>query len=365
MKAVLHVINRCLVITFYKQNAAFFGLILLVLVGFIKSSEHIAIGSFLVANPSALFYLYFIWIAYTVKVILFLIPTIHKKENDFLESYFLLSQWIKMASVFIASFSLMVPMVFYSFFLIVLAINTGYFMSILSLLIAQIVLVSSMAYFLYLKLNSLPFEKSITTIKLISNRIKPPFLFFIEYVLRNEIVLFLLSKFYICSIVIGTSLLYKTDQFDLRLLTTGVLLAFIGNVAIMHKYVWFQHHQMVFSKNLPQSFFALSRQYFLTIALLIIPEMVVLLRYYPLEPTILDLVGIMLFGFSITTLLYGLMIKKQTELGDFMTALFWIVVITTFMILFAVHPVVLGTVYFLISMVLVYLRHYQFEYQES
>lgn len=58
MRPVLNVINRCIVIEFYKQNAAFFGLILLVFFGFIKAQEHIAIGSFLIANPVALFYLY-------------------------------------------------------------------------------------------------------------------------------------------------------------------------------------------------------------------------------------------------------------------------------------------------------------------
>ena len=365
MKSVIHVINRCLVIEFYKQNAAFFGLILLVLFGFIKSSEHIAIGSFLVANPSALLYLYVLWIAYGFKVVLFLIPAMNKKENHFLESYFLLPLWTKIISAFLAAFSFMLPILFYAFFLIVLAIDSAFFISILSLMVALILIVFLMAYFLYLKLNNLPHEKSITTIKFFSSRIKPPYLFFAEHVLRNEIVLFLLSKFYVCIIIIGTSLLYKTDQFDLRLLTTGVLLAFVGNVAIIHKYVWFQHDQMAFAKNRPQSFITLITQQFLTFTILMTPEMIVLLRHYPLEPTILDVVGIILFGFSLTNLLYALLIKKQAELSDFMTVIFWLVVVTTFLILFAVHPIVLGIGYFLMSIVIIHFRYYQFEYLES
>jgi hypothetical protein len=63
MTSVLKVLNRCLVVEFYRQNAGFFGLLFLILFGFIKAGEHIAIGSFLVANPTTLVFLYLAWIA--------------------------------------------------------------------------------------------------------------------------------------------------------------------------------------------------------------------------------------------------------------------------------------------------------------
>ena len=71
MKTAIHVVNSCLAVEFYKQNAAFFGLTLLVLFGFIKSSEHLIIGLFLVESPIALLYLFVLWIVYLIKVILF------------------------------------------------------------------------------------------------------------------------------------------------------------------------------------------------------------------------------------------------------------------------------------------------------
>ena len=365
MEPVFQVIYRCIVIEFYKQNAAFFGLILLIFFGFIKASEHIAIGSFLIANPATLFYLYFLWLFYVLKVVLFVIPVINKKENQFLESFYLLPLKLKITSLLPVALFLLMPIVINASFLIVLAIPEGFYLAIISVVCSLICFVVATSYLLFTKLNGHPHEKSYYQIRLFKKISKPSYWFFIEHLIRKAFVLMFLTKIYACAIIIGTSQLYKTDIFDLRLLTTGVLLACIGNVAILHKYVWFQYYQMVYFKNMPQFFMKKYTLLSLTFLILLIPEMVVLFRYYPLEAHFWDILGVLLFAFSIYNLIHGLLLLKQVDLGNFMTAIFWLVVLSTFLILFSIHPLILGILFLIISTSLIYIRQYQFEYIEK
>lgn len=364
MRPVFNVLNRCLVIEFYKQNAAFFSLILLVFFGFIKAPEHIAIGTFLVSSPVTLFYLYAIWLIYGIKVILFVLPTIGKKENQFLESYYLLPLKLKVTTASLITFALLIPIVGYSIFLILIAIPDDLYLSIISLVSSLLIILSGISFLLIRKLNNLPHETSFFQIKLFKKLSLPPFMFFIEHLVRKEIVLLLLSKLYVCALIIGTALLYQTDTFDLRVLTTGVLFAVVGNLTLVHKFAWFQFKHMAFFRNLPHSFLQLFIRQSITFAILLLPEFIVLFRHYPIAPHFWDILGILLFGFSIYNLLYALFLIHPVELSKFMIPIFWILILTTFIILFSIHPLMLGGLYLLISIITTYFRHDQFEYIE-
>ena len=233
MKAVFKVLHRGLVVEFYKQNAGFFGLILLVFFGFVKSDEHIAIGAFFVGNPGALFFLYILWLAYTVKVLLFQLPVIHKPELQFLESFFLLDLKIKILTVTSTSILLLIPVLAYAIFLIFLALPNGQFTAVISIIICLTVLFALLASAILYWLNRLPHEKKIFQILFFKRIALPASLFFITFLFRKEIVLLILSKVYSCLLIVGTAALYDTDTFDLRLLTTGVMLSVVGNVALL------------------------------------------------------------------------------------------------------------------------------------
>ena len=365
MPSILKVLYKCLIVQFYSQNAAFFGLLFLVFFGFIKSSEHIAIGSFLVANPSTLSFLYLLWIAYGIKVILFVNPAINKKENHFLDVFTLLPLKSKINATFAISSGLLLPIFGYALFLVGIAYAQGFYWTIASVLPAMVVLVSVLSLVLLKNLNSLPIEKEFIQLRFLNKIAKPSWLFFIEYLLRKDIILLLLSKVYSCLVIIGASALYSTDQFDLRVITTGVLLSFVGNTAILHKYVWFVYQKMKFSHNLPQSYYKVLVDQFLTFLIMLIPEIVVILRYYPIEPRLLDITGILIYGLSINLLIYSLLLLKQLELSDFIIKVFWLIVLSTFLILFSIHPLILAFMYILIALTIIYLWRFKFEYIEK
>ena len=365
MNPVLKVLFRCIVVEFYKQNAAFFGLNFLVFFGFIKSSEHIAIGSFLVANPSTLFFLYILWVGYCIKVLLFTMPVLNHDKNQFFEAFFLLGSWTKIRTITISSIVILAPILAYGLFLIGLAIIYSFYISVISVLVSCVIMLAAITHFLLKKLDQLPFEKTFLQIKFLNKIAKPYSVFFVEYLLRNDPVLFLLTKIYSCLMIVGASALYKTDQFDIRLLSTGILLALVGNVAILHKYIWFSYYKMINTLNLPISLSKRIFNKFTTFLLLIVPEAAIILRYYPLPPTVIDVFGTMAFAFSLTTLIYGLLLLKQVELSNFIIYIFWLIVLTTFLILFSIHPAVLAAFYLVISSFLIYFRIFKFEFVEK
>ena len=364
MRAILKILQRSLVIEFYKQNAAFFGLMILVLFGFIRGNEHLMIGAFLVTNPSALVFLYFLWVLYVGKVILFLLPTIHKPENRFLESFLLFDNKVKRTAVLSASVVLLMPALIYGGFLIFLATTEQIYLSVISILGSLVMLSMGLSFFIYYQLQKVPHEKQIFQIRFFKRMTIPSQLFFISFILRKEIVLLLLTKIYSCILIIGTSALYNTDNFDLRLMTTGILLASVANVAILHKYIWFQYNPMAFSQNLPLRFPKVVMHQIFSIVVISVPEILVLLRHYPLSMNALDVFGLLLFIIGLNYLMYAWMIRNQVELSNFIVVVFWLVVVTTFFILFSVHSIILGFISLAISMIIVYFRHYQYEHSE-
>ena len=243
----------------------------------------------------------------------------------------------------------------------VLALTNGFFLSLGSLLIFLLLFVVLLSILLFKKLISLPHEKSSIQIRFLNKVVKPSSLFFIEHLIRNDFVLLLLSKVYSCLLIIGAAALYKTDQFDIRLIVTGVLLAMVGNVAIIHKYIWFYFYETKFIKNLPESILKISSLQFLTFLIIIIPEIMVIVRHYPITPSFADVIGILSFSFSIIAMIYALMLIKQVELSDFVIQIFWLVVLTTFLILFSIHPLLLAILYVFISIVIIYFRYFKFE----
>jgi hypothetical protein len=195
MKVVSNIIQRGLVVEFYKQNAAFFGLILLVFFGFIKSSEHIAIGSFLVNNPESLLFVYALWMAYAVKVVLFLLPAINRPENQFLANYFLLNPFTKFTVSWTSVLVLLIPVIMYGVFLMSLSAMQGHVLPIFSIVACLFMLITILALLVNNQLNRLPHEKKIFQLRPFKKITIVPEFFFISFLIRNEIVLLILTKY--------------------------------------------------------------------------------------------------------------------------------------------------------------------------
>jgi hypothetical protein len=364
MRTLLEVLHRTFVIEYYKQNAAFFGFFLLIFFGFIKSSEHLVIGQFLVEHPVALAFASLLWILYLLKVVLFELPEIRRSENQFLAQFALFPLATRFIALTIVAVSLLMPVIAYGVFLISLAYVGGHLRALLSVFAILVVLVLLLIKFIGWQLNLLPVEKRIRQFTFLKKSTLPFTLFFTNYLLRKQLTLFFLSKAYTCCIIYGTTVLYQTDDYDNRLMATGVLLAIAGNVALVYRYLWFQYNPLHFSLNLPVLYPQIFGIQLFNFVLISIPEMVVLLRYFPNELNAPNFIGMLTFSVGINYLMYSLMLKLRKDLSEFIVPLFWMVVLTTFGILFSLPSLLLGIIFIVASMTIVYFYHYRYEYSE-
>jgi len=364
MGPVSKVIVRVLVVEFYKHNVAFFGLILLVFFGFIRGAEHVAIGKFLVSFPSALFFLYGLWLSYLVKILLFTGPAVFRVENQFLSNFSLLTLHDKRYSLLVTSCLLFLPAIAYGAFLLYLAVAQGFWIAVISVILAVVVFTLIIGMLLYKKLSELPHERTILQFRFATKYTRPAILYFTEHVLRNEPVLFFLTKAYSCLLIVGTSLLYQTDEFDLRLFTTGILLALSGNVALLNKYVIFYYHKLTIARNLPYSFGNILLFHLAATAVILIPEFIFLVKYFPLPMNLLDVAGLVVFGSGICMLIFSINLMKEADMEKMMIWMFWMIVGATFLILFSIHPMALGVLSLVEYSIVLKVRHYRFEFTE-
>ncbi len=364
MSPVTKVIVRVLVVEFYKQNAAFFGLILLVFFGFVRGEEHLAIGNFLASYPSALFFLYGLWLTYLVKILLFTGPAIFKLENQFLSNFSLMPLSVRLYSLLVTSWFLFLPATAYGVFLLYLAGTQGFWMSVISVIGAIAGFILIICILLYRKFSALPHEPAILQFLFATKYTRPATLYFAEHVLRNEPVLFFLTKAYSCLLIVGTALLYQTDEFDLRVFTTGILLAFSGNVALLNKYVIFYYHKLTLARNLPFSYGNIWLFHAIVSAVILIPESIFLLKYYPFPMNLFDVAGLVVFGSGIGMLIFSINLMKEANMEKMMVWMFWMIVVATFLILFSIHPLAIGLLALGVYSVVLKVRHYQFEFTE-
>jgi hypothetical protein len=237
-------------------------------------------------------------------------------------------------------------------------------MAVVSVIGALTGFILIIALLLYRKFSSLPHEQTILQFRFATKYTRSAKLFFAEYVLRNEPVLFFLTKAYSCLLIIGTSMLYQTDEFDLRLFTTGILLAFSGNVALLNKYVIFYYHKLTITRNLPFSYGNILLFHLAATAVILIPEFIFLIKYYPLSMSLFHVTGLFAFGSGICMLILSINLLKEADMEKMMIWMFWMIVGATFMILFSIHPMALGALSLGLYSLVLKVRHYQFEFTE-
>ncbi len=367
MHSISSVLFKCLVREYYRRNAGFFAFILIVAFSFLRGTEHIAIGKFIVRDLWMILLFFMIQMAYFIKTFLFVARHLKRPENSVLHHLTIVSKKDLYSSFLNAALLLLLPVLLYSGFLVVLAFDTGFMMHIPVLFLCEIILILCGVLILITKTKLLPVEQKNTRRERLFNRhfIRKPYLFFIEHLFRNEFVLLILTKIYTCLLLIGTILFYRSDTYDFRVLATGALLAFIGNIMLVHRYIWFEHTSIKLTKNLPTDTYNRFLTHLLIISLLHIPEAALLLRYYLPDISFGEIMVLFIFGISIALLAGSYTLKKMTPVEALLLSLFWFIIFNTILILFSMPIILLSGIYVLISFVLFCRNYYAFEYFEE
>lgn len=364
MKIVIHILQRVFVREFYNSNAAFFLLVLGFCFGFMSGAEHNALAEYFVNSRLMLFFPIVVWTFYTLKIIVFNKRVLVSPRNEFIYNFTLLNpitQWLSAGSVILIQ---LMPVIGYGTFLAITAIRYNLILPILFLLLA-VLLFALVAVILFIRnIKTLNNEKSTTSLnKLFNITLKRSYAqFFIEWLIRNDIITFLTTKFFCYLIIWGVIMLYSTDVYDARLLGIGLTIAFAGNLALIFQFQRFENYHFSMIRNLPLSLVKRLLNFLLVFILICAPELGLLLTTFPKNLAVFDLIQLIFFSVSVITLLYTTLYIKDIDLEKFtrrtfLTSMLWIV-----LILFKVPIGLIGIVNLVIGMALFKMYYYTFEY---
>jgi hypothetical protein len=360
MKVLVTVFAR----QFYLANTGFFLLVIAFAGGFMRSYDHIALAEFFISSPLVLMIPLAFWFLYNLKVINFNWERIKENENEFIFCFMLFprsKQWWMAIRVILIQF---LPALIYGLFLSLLAWKYGLVNSIVVIVMAVILLILMSCYHFLWSLHHPNHETKVSFLaRFVNLRFTKPFpLFFIEWITRKELVMLLGTKLFSALIILAITALYKTDIYDLRLLSIGIVTAAGANVGLMQALHHFENFQLSWLKSLPIPFFKRTSFSLITIGIILLPEIILLIKNFPAEQGWHDYVICSVFLFSIPFLFYGLLYAKDRDQHQIMTLVFYCGIVWIVLVLFKVPILLLGILNGLTGFVLWKRFYYSFEY---
>ncbi len=366
MKTVFQIFSKSIVAEYYRRNMVFIFVIVLFCFGFLRAPEHIAIARQVLRSPLLLGLTFLVWGLNWLKTMIFVLRLMKERAYGFLYQARLLPVVHRFAAFSAVVFNLSWLTFLYAVFMAVIGMEEQLPAAAALLVIFHFLLALSGAFLMEYRIRRpgttgkksalRPFLPSFST---------PGFLFFIRYLMAKQPVLLLITKSFTLAMLAGCCLLYPTDDYDERLLAIGALLAGAAQVVISGQFFVFENRHLLLLKNLPLTSAARLAGYFKTHAVLLLPEMIILLNNLPEGVAYGFAVQLWWLVLGICLLIHFLGFIPGVPEDTLMKGLFYGGVVVFLLIMFRV-PVLLLTGAALLSSVLVFRKYYYLaEYHEE
>lgn len=353
MKSINKVLVRVLVKEFYQANAGFFLIMTGLLFGFLKTPQHIDIASFLASNPIYYLIPLVLWSLYALKTFLFAYRIKKLPANSFITDFVLLSPIARKITTAYLQLLLLAPTVAYSMLLGAVAYKINAIESLVMLVLGNLVILLISAHFLHNRLiQPVDAKASNKFVSWTQNLPKHLNTLFIHHLFNRQPIPLLFTKLLSIGIIIGASLLYRSSVNDLRFLTLGVLLATGINSTLSFKYFEFEAKNLRIFRNLPISIASKFMTITTTYALLMIPELLVLLGNNYNDASPLHLGKTMLMFLSLSIFYHSIVQLKNMDMDHFVRYPFLLTATLFFVILGNVQPLTIGLVLIMISYII-------------
>jgi hypothetical protein len=308
MVDVVTLLRKIFVDQFYRDNAAFFLLVIVLCFGFLSGKEHQALAEGFVGSKLTLLIPIGIWFFYLVKLMRYNFQSAGKTENLSVRNLTLLSFRSRFAALMIVSVVQFLPAIAYGTFVAVMAVKSGLPTRASEVVAAltAFTIVGTIALNFFISSGSS--ERKITVIERLFNfRFTRSFpVFCVEALIRKDPILLISTKIFSCVLIVAVSFLYERDYYDWRLLALGIAVAFSGNQVVVNTYHKMVNHDLMWVRNLPLSRWRRIGYSAIVLFLLSVPELVTIARNFPLILDFKDFIALTLFGFSIELLFYSL-----------------------------------------------------------
>lgn len=326
--------EKLIVRQFYLQNTGLFLVVLLLGFGFLSSNEHIALATYALHDGFFLAGYLILWLLYTFYTIRFSWQLI--QTTDLLQLFRLIPAAKRLLILYLLNMQLLAPVIVYASFVFwvgtqqrtdrmngTLLLTVG-FLSLLPLPFLERALQ-----------NPRPEQFAGSLGTWLRQRLTTPYLFFfIRFLFREQPATVFLTKAGSCLLTLGILALYPTDDYDIRLLSLGMLLSAAFHAGVIFELYQFEATQLLLIRNLPLPVWKRWSLYGTMMSLLLGPEAVLLLDKRPTDVPMLATVGVWLFGLSLLLLQFTTLLARHRARDRFILTLFWPLIGYFFLIMY-------------------------------
>lgn len=342
MKPLLTVLNKTLVREFYRQHAGAFTVVLLLAGGFMRGQEHHALATYAVHSPLMLGAYFALWLVYTLNVVRFGVKTF--RQHPFLQLIRLVPLGVRIRALLAAAGLLLLPVLGYAGYVSVVGWQqeAGRSLAVLVLGLPLLTLLPVLLWEYFLRNPDQTFRLDWPGVI----RFNTPYpLFFIRLLLRNEPLTLLLTKAGSLLLLAGLCALYPTDDYDLRLLLLGALLAAALHSGLLYQFYRFEAVHLSLLRNLPTSTLRRFATYVFILMLLLLPELLLLLRSGPEGVLFSRLLAVWLLLVGLALVLYTLLLARHQPPDRLMPLVGGMVIFYFFLIMYRIpaYGLVAGT----------------------
>ncbi len=361
MKTISRILSLTITKEYYRQNAVFIFAVMMFSFGFMRAEEHKTIIKSALNLPSLLGLVFIGWALHTLKVILFSLRMFESKNNEFLYHIRLFSPLKRCLALGLMQLSLLQLTIIYSLWMIKIGIEQSKFLETSAIIGFNVVLViAGIIVYEYRLKHPNVVRASPKPIQNLLSRFKTPsYLFFIRYLFAKQPVLLLLSKLFTCFILVGICNLYPTDAYDERLLALGGLFAAAGHTVFCQQFFYYENQFLSFSRNLPINLQQRILGYTFTYALLLIPELIVLLRNLPDGVSYIYALQLIIFVLSMIFLNHHTQYINDISADTYLQRLFFAGILFLLLIMFKIPVILMALVNFSLATFVFHKNYYE------
>ena len=359
------VLVRTLGIQFYQESAGFLFILLAFGVGILRPIEHIYLIEAAISSPFVLSLLLTAWSMYWIKAVHFTLLKLEKADHQWMYSIVLLPKFQQFFAWGIVGITQYLLATFYIMLIVVKALYLQQWTAgvVGALLILAMHL---LGIGLYIQKTCHPgAHQAISKFTLKINRqfAKPVYAWFWWALFRNHTVMLALTKLLSLGLLLISYHLYQRDTYDTRLLSVTLLAVGFLHASMMYYYHFFQHQQLSFTRNLPIPLYTIFRTHLITLLLIVLPESILLLRYFVPEAGWVIASEHILFLLSLLSLIYHSQLLDLRPMEKFVRSLFYAFILYFLMIMYGTPMSLLIIINLLVSYRLFRKSFDQFELQ--
>lgn len=343
---MIRVLTKTLVNPFYRQNAGLLWITGLLAGGFMRGSDHIALAQYAVSSGVVLSIYLTVWLAYTLLATRFAVRMIRRYDVLLhLRLFPTLRRWAALSAV---QAKLMAPAVAYATFVAKVGWELRQFWAV-GVIMSSLLLIGlgTLGWYDYALRHPNPVSRWAGWTNDLRRRFQTPYgLFFLRHMLSQQATLFWRTKVGTSLVWIGILKLYATDHYqinlfrtpdyDLRLLALGTLLIGIGHATVVYEQYAFEHRWLTLYRNLPLTDLQRWLRYVGTFALLLLPELLLLLYHLPADKPAWLSLGTWAFGLSLLSLQHGLLLRVHRTADRTMPYLYILLIAYFLLIMFRI-----------------------------